>query len=59
MVFGEQRVAQRSQGFGPLQVVGYARRGGEVGDASIAVIVGQGAVASPRMSASSSPRRTA
>ena len=42
VVFGKQRVAQRVQGFRPLQVVGYARRSGEVGDASFAVVVGQG-----------------
>ena len=42
VVFGKQRVAKRAQGFRPLQVVGYARRSGEVGDASFAVGVGQG-----------------
>ena len=42
MVFGKQRVAQCVQGFRPLHVVGHAWRGGEIGDASFAVGVGQG-----------------
>ena len=42
VVFGKQRVAQRVQGFRPLQVVGDARRSGEVGDAGFAVGVGKG-----------------
>ena len=57
VVFGKERVAQGAQGFGPLQVVGDARRGGEVGDAGLVVSSGRVAVASPRMSARSSARR--
>ena len=42
VVFVKERVAQGAQGCGPLQVVGYARRGGEVGDAGISVSAGKG-----------------
>ena len=41
VVFGKQSVAQRLQSFGALQVVGYARRGGEVGDGRFPIGVRQ------------------
>ena len=42
MVFSKEGVAQGAQGFRTIEVVGHARRGGEIRDPSLAVGVGEG-----------------